>query len=80
MGQTLHGVTVFLLFDTLGNGAYQVAVLTLLVTMVIGFALIRPVSDRWAGSAEQPGRAGAPNGEGAAHGEGAANGEGAAAS
>ncbi len=50
VGQTLYGVTVFLLFGTLGNGAYQVAVLTLLVTMIIGYVLIRPVSDHWAGS------------------------------
>jgi UMF1 family MFS transporter len=52
VGQTLYGVTVFLLFGTLGNGAYQVAVLTLLGTMIIGYLLIRPVSDRWAGSAD----------------------------
>jgi UMF1 family MFS transporter len=52
VGQTLYGVTVFLLFGTLGNGAYQVAVLTLLGTMIIGYVLIRPVSDRWAGSAD----------------------------
>jgi UMF1 family MFS transporter len=50
VGQTLYGVTVFLLFDTLGTGAYQVAVLTLLGTMIVGYVLIRPVSDRWAGS------------------------------
>jgi UMF1 family MFS transporter len=47
VGQTLYGVIVFLLFDSLGNGAYQVAVLTLIVTMLIGYWLIRPVSDRW---------------------------------
>ena len=52
VGQTLYGVTVFLLLGPLGNGAYQVAVLTLLGTMVIGYLLIRPVSDRWAGSAD----------------------------
>lgn len=52
VGQTLYGVTVFLLFDTLGNGAYQVAVLTLLVTMVIGYLLIRPVRDHWSGSVD----------------------------
>ncbi len=50
VGQTLYGVTVFLLFGTLGNGAYQVAVLTLLGTMIVGYLLIRPVSDHWAGS------------------------------
>jgi UMF1 family MFS transporter len=48
VGQTIYGVIVFVLFDALGNGAYQVAVLTLIVTMLIGYWLIRPVSDRWA--------------------------------
>ncbi len=52
VGQTVYGVTIFLLFDTLGNGAYQVAILTLLGTMLVGYLLIRPVSDRWAGSAD----------------------------
>jgi UMF1 family MFS transporter len=52
VGQTAFGLTVFLLFDTLGTGAYQVAVLTLLVTMVIGYMLVRPVSDRWQGSVD----------------------------
>jgi len=52
VGQLVYGLTVFLLFDRLGNGAYQLAVLTLLVTMAIGYLLIRPVSDRWAGSAD----------------------------
>ena len=33
-------------------GAYQLAVLSLLVTMLIGAWLIWPVSDRWAGSGE----------------------------
>ncbi|MFH1474689.1 MAG: hypothetical protein ABIG85_02405, partial [Chloroflexota bacterium] len=57
VGQTLYGVTIFLLFGTLGNGAYQVAVLTLLATMVIGYLLIRPVSDRWRGSVDDVGAA-----------------------
>jgi UMF1 family MFS transporter len=52
VGQLLYGVTVYLLFGTLGNGAYQVAVLTLLGTMIVGYVLIRPVSDHWAGSAD----------------------------
>jgi UMF1 family MFS transporter len=54
IGQVLYGLTVFLLFDTLGDGAYQVAILTLLATMLVGYALIRPVSDRWAGSIDGP--------------------------
>ena len=52
VGQILYGTLIFLLLDTLGNGAYQVAVLSLLVTMLIGLWLVWPVSDRWAGSGE----------------------------
>jgi UMF1 family MFS transporter len=52
IGQLLYGVTVYLLLDTLKVGAYQLAVLTLLVTMLIGYWLIQPVSDRWAGAHE----------------------------
>jgi UMF1 family MFS transporter len=53
VGQLAYGAVIFLLFDTLGVGAYQVAVLSLLVTMLIGAWLIRPISDEWAGSGEQ---------------------------
>ena len=52
IGQLLYGLILLLLFDSLGNGAYQVAVLSLLVTMLIGWWLIRPVSDLWTGSGE----------------------------
>jgi UMF1 family MFS transporter len=52
IGQLLYGATIFLLLDTLDNGAYQVAVLSLLVTMLIGLWLIRPVRDDWAGSGD----------------------------
>jgi len=52
IGQTLYGVTLFLLLDTFKVGAYQLAVLTLLVTMIIGYRLIQPVSDNWAGAGE----------------------------
>jgi UMF1 family MFS transporter len=54
IGQLLYGVTLLLFFDALGVGAYQLAVLTLLVTMLIGAWILRPVSDRWAGSGEGP--------------------------
>ena len=57
VGQILYGALIFLLLDTLGNGAYQVAVLSLLVTMLIGLWLVWPVSDRWAGSGEVRGPA-----------------------
>ena len=55
VGQLLYGALIFLLLDSLGNGAYQVAVLSLLITMVIGLWLIRPVRDDWAGSGEAAG-------------------------
>jgi UMF1 family MFS transporter len=53
IGQSLYGVILFLLLDALGNGAYQVAVLSLLVTMLIGLWLVWPVRDDWEGSGEQ---------------------------
>jgi MFS transporter, UMF1 family len=52
IGQLLYGLILLALFDSLGNGAYQIAVLSLLVTMLIGLWLIRPVSDLWHGSGE----------------------------
>jgi UMF1 family MFS transporter len=52
IGQLLYGALIFLLLDTLGSGAYQVAVLSLLVTMLIGLWLVWPVRDDWAGSGE----------------------------
>jgi UMF1 family MFS transporter len=52
VGQLLYGLILLWTFDTLGNGAYQIAVLSLLVTMLIGAWLIRPVSDSWSGSGE----------------------------
>ena len=52
VGQLLYGLILFLLLDSLGNGAYQVAVLSLLVTMLIGLWLVWPVRDDWAGSGE----------------------------
>ncbi len=52
IGQLLYGLIIFLLLDTFGNGAYQVAVLSLLVTMLIGLWLVWPVSDDWEGSGE----------------------------
>ena len=52
VGQLLYGLTLLLFFDALGVGAYQLAVLTLLVTMLIGAWLLRPVSDDWEGAGE----------------------------
>ena len=52
IGQLLFGVTLLVFQPVLGVGAYQLAVLSLLGTMLIGAWLIRPVSDRWTGSGE----------------------------
>ena len=52
IGQMLYGLTLLLFFDTIGVGAYQLAVLTLLGTMLLGAWILRPVSDRWTGSGE----------------------------
>ncbi len=52
VGQLLYGVILFLFLDSLGDGAYQVAVLSLLVTMFVGLWLIWPVRDDWAGSGD----------------------------
>jgi UMF1 family MFS transporter len=52
LGQLLYGATIYLLLDSLGTVAYQVAILSLIVTMLVGLWLIWPVSDRWAGSGE----------------------------
>ncbi|MFP5343740.1 MAG: MFS transporter [Candidatus Limnocylindria bacterium] len=54
VGQLLYGVILFLFLDTMGVGAYQIAVLSLLVTMLIGLWLVWPVRDDWAGSGEIP--------------------------
>jgi len=60
IGQLAYGAVIFLLFDSLGTGAYQVAVLSLLATMLIGAWLLLPVSDRWSGSGEMPQEHGKP--------------------
>jgi MFS transporter, UMF1 family len=52
IGQLLYGATLLLLFDALGVGAYQVAVVSLLVTMLIGLWLLRPVDDHWRGAGD----------------------------
>jgi UMF1 family MFS transporter len=52
IGQLLYGVTLLVFFDSLGVGAYQLAVLTLLGTMLIGAWILRPVRDNWEGSGE----------------------------
>ena len=54
IGQLLYGAILFVFVASLGVGAYQIAVLSLLVTMLIGAWLVAPVSDRWSGSGEMP--------------------------
>jgi UMF1 family MFS transporter len=46
IGGLLYGLTLYLLFDSLGTGAYQVGILTLLVTMLIGLFLVRGVPEK----------------------------------
>jgi UMF1 family MFS transporter len=60
IGQVLYGALIFLLLDTLGTGAYQIGILSLIVTMLVGLWLVWPVSDRWAGSGETHHHADAP--------------------
>jgi UMF1 family MFS transporter len=52
IGQALYGLIVVLFLDSMGVGAYQLAILSLIVTMLMGLWLVWPVSDRWAGSGE----------------------------
>ena len=54
IGQALYGLIIGLFLVEGQNGAYQLAVLSLLGTMLIGMWLLRGVSDRWAGSGELP--------------------------
>jgi UMF1 family MFS transporter len=54
VGQILYGLTIFLFLDALGVVAYQLAVVSLLATMLIGLWLLWPVRDDWAGSGEVP--------------------------
>ena len=55
IGLLLFGVTLLLFQPVLGVAAYQLAVLSLLVTMLVGAWLLLPVSDRWTGSGELAG-------------------------
>ena len=45
IGSLLYGLIVFLFVDRLGNGAYQIAVLSLFGTMLVGLWLVWPVRD-----------------------------------
>lgn len=52
IGQLLYGSIIALFLRTLGIGAYQLGILSLIVTMVIGGWLVARVSDQWEGSGE----------------------------
>ena len=54
IGQALYGLIIGLFLVEGQNGAYQLAVLSLLGTMLVGMWLLRGVTDRWAGSGELP--------------------------
>jgi UMF1 family MFS transporter len=60
IGQLVYGAIIFLLLDRLGVLAYQIAILSLILTMLVGLWLVWPVSDRWAGSGETGEPAGGP--------------------
>jgi MFS-type transporter involved in bile tolerance (Atg22 family) len=45
VGPPLYGVIVATLLDRIGTGAYQVAILSLLGLMVIGFLIVRGVPE-----------------------------------
>jgi UMF1 family MFS transporter len=48
-GPLLYGTIVAVLFEPLGRGAFQVAILSLFLVMALGLWLLRPVDDRWRG-------------------------------
>jgi UMF1 family MFS transporter len=52
IGQLLYGLIIGLFLVPGENGAYQLAVLSLLGTMLVGLWLLRGVSDEWEGSGE----------------------------
>jgi MFS transporter, UMF1 family len=46
IGGLIYGLTLFLLFDSIGTTAYQVGIATLVVTMLIGMYLVRGVPEK----------------------------------
>jgi UMF1 family MFS transporter len=52
IGVPLFTFIVAILYPQMGTPAYQVAIMSLLVTMLIGVWLVRPVPDGWRGSGE----------------------------
>jgi UMF1 family MFS transporter len=60
IGQILYGATIAIFLVEGENLAYQLAVMSLLGTMLIGLWLLRGVNDRWEGSGEVGGGGGDP--------------------
>ena len=46
IGNLFWGVVLFVTFDTLGKGAYQLGIFTLLIAMLIGLFLLYPVPEK----------------------------------
>jgi UMF1 family MFS transporter len=46
LGNLFWGITLYLTFDTLGKGAYQLGIFTLLFAMLVGLFLLRPVPEK----------------------------------
>ncbi len=46
IGNVFWGVVLFVTFDTLGKGAYQLGIFTLLIAMLIGLYLLYPVPEK----------------------------------
>lgn len=46
IGALVYGTTLFLLFDRIGTMAYQIGILTLLATMLVGLFLVRSVPEK----------------------------------
>jgi UMF1 family MFS transporter len=46
IGNLFWGLVLFLTFDTLGKGAYQLGIFTLLIAMLIGLYLLYPVPEK----------------------------------
>ena len=63
VGLILYAAVIGAFVETLGTGAYQLAVISLLVTMAIGAWILRPVRDGWDASSGGVAPAPAPSAE-----------------
>ena len=53
IGPIAFGAIVFVLLDQVGKAAYQIAILSLLILMVIGYWIVRGVPEPSAAAAEE---------------------------